>query len=620
MVMSKVALPSALMHANHPLNRSPIIPAELSWRGATPISARYGDVYFSADHGPAESQHVFIEGSALPQRCQALRSGQCLTLGELGFGTGLNLLLAAQCFLREAPADSFLHYHSVELHPLSKGDLQRALQHWPDLQPLAAVLLDEYPPPINGHHRFRLHPRIEVTLMWGAAESCWQDSQACVDVWFLDGFAPARNPQMWTAALCQTLAEHSAAGATLASFSVAAAVREHLTAAGFVVERRPGFGRKRHALAGHWPGVAAPAMRRTGHALVTGAGIAGATTARALAEHGWQVTVIEAEGIAHGASGNLAGVIYSTPSPHLHAQNLFYQGALWRALRWLHRHDFQTHQLNDVILHLVEPRRRRNTLHAADSGAWPEEQLVIDTPHQARLIGAGYIQPVLWCQHLLDHPNITRICARVTGYQPGHDGVSVTAGDHTYVGDALILCTAETTLHLPGLEGLPLRAMRGQVSHCRATPKSQHWTQATCHRGYLTPAIDGLHCIGATFDLHGQRHGTHPDDDADNLSQLHASLPEAWQALGGDAIAVVGQRAAYRCQSPDRLPLCGAIPGQAGIYLNVAHGSRGLTHTPWCADALADQLTGLGSGGESEVVAALCPSRYAKHLAVHCAS
>ena len=596
---------------------TPIVPAAVHWQGATPSSVQYGDVYFSADHGPAESQHVFIEGSALPDRCRALRSGQQLTIGELGFGTGLNLLQAAQCFLEQAPADSFLHFHSVELHPLSKSALQQALCHWPELSALAQALLTEYPPPIHGHHRFPLHPRIEVTLMWGDALQCWRQHDARVDVWFLDGFAPACNPGMWTAELCQTLAQHSAAGATLASFSVAAMVRAHLTEAGFSVQRRPGFGRKRHALTAHWQGVPSYPRRTCGHALVAGAGIAGATTARALAERGWQVTVLEAEAVASGASGNVAGVIYSTPSPHLHAQNRFYQQTLWRALRWLHRHRFQTDQLTDVILHLVEPRRRRNALQAAATGAWPIEQLIIEGAQQARLVGAGYIQPKRWCQHLLNHDNIECVYTTVQAYHCATDGVKATTADQTHEAHALILCTAEATLKFAGLADLPLRAMRGQVSHCRATAESLAWRQATCHRGYLTPAIDGVHCVGATFDLHNQHQGTHPGDDLDNLALLKTHLPEAWHALGGDTIEVVGQRAAYRCQSPDRLPLCGAVPGQPSVFLNVAHGSRGLTHTPWCADALADQLTGLGTGGEVEVLAALDPSRYLQPLSVH---
>ena len=599
-----------------------IQPARLDWQDSTPRSVRHDDSYYMPGRGRAESWTVFIEANQLPQRFGQLRADHRFVIGETGFGTGLNLLLAARCFLDQAPATCHLDLFSAELYPIKLTDLQRTRPAEPELQDLFQRLLAGYAPPVHGHHAIWLHPRVRLVLMLDDATRCWAQRPARVDAWFLDGFAPARNPDMWDQALFDALACCSRPGATLGTFTAAAVVREGLKRSGFTVERLAGFDRKRHRLIGRWPGAFQAQAIRRGQALVAGAGLAGCSSARALAERGWQVTVVDPAGVASGASGNLAGVVHATVSAHMTAQNRFYQLALIHALRRFHGLCFPAEAddgaLNDVLQIAAHGRMADKIEQALAAGTWPAELIASRGPGQILLRGAGYLRPERWCRHLLDHPAIALIRDRVQGFAAAN-GVSValqSAGPQPV--DALVLCMAEAVHQLPGLDWLPLKLIRGQVSYVKATTASAAWRQAICHAGYLTPALDGLHCVGATYDLKRPTAEIDPADDQANLDQLREQLPEHWQDLGGEAIEIVDRRAAVRCQTPDFLPLAGPLADPTelphrlvpGVYLNLAHGSRGLTHTPLCADLIADLASGLSPSLDTELIDALAPERF----------
>jgi tRNA 5-methylaminomethyl-2-thiouridine biosynthesis bifunctional protein len=597
-------------HADMQETLDPILPAQVDWRDHQPFQSCYDDGYFGSQDGLSEARAVFIEANALPQRFAALKPGQVFVIGETGFGTGLNMLLAAQCFEAHAPTGAKLQLVSVDLHPLSTDDLKRAVGLWPELSRWSEALVTGYPPAAPGHHRLHLSDDIELTLMWGDALSRWSDSHASVDAWFLDGFSPAHNPNMWSQELFQVLYDHSRPGASFGTFTAAGHVRRALAEVGFVVEKAPGFGHKRHRISGHKTGQAKPRQWRCGHAVVAGAGLAGATTAWALAQRGWQVTVMDPNPPASGASGNLAGVVYATPSPHLQAQNRFYLAALIRALCWFRHLGFPQHpsegRLSDVWLHLHQARRQQNALKAHQTGAWPKELLHMERADLVCLKGAGYIKPKLWIERLLQHPNIRLDPHALVGLSQLQS-----IGDV----DAIVLANAEASRQWSGLETLPMKAIRGQVTEVQSTKPSSEWTQAHCHAGYLTPAIDGRHCVGATYDLHGKHQGLVAEDDVMNLATLADHLPEAWAALGGEKITLVGHRAATRCTIPDRLPLVGELAHlDSRLYLNVGHGSRGITHTPLCADLLADLIGDNwkcgGLAADQGIVKALRPQRY----------
>lgn len=599
----------------------PIRPAQVEFDGSTPSSARHQDSYFMPGQGLPESQLVFIEANALPARFGRLLSGQVFSIGETGFGTGLNMLLAARCFLDHARPGARLQLQSVELHPLKKADLTRALDAWPELKPLGQRLLDDYPPPVPGWHRIDLAANVSLTLMFGDATEHWQQATEPVDAWFLDGFAPSRNPDMWQAALFKAVAACSSPGATLSSFTAAGHVRRGLIEAGFEVWREPGFGHKRHRLCGRMPGDPVARYSRRGQAIVIGAGLAGSTSARALADRGWEVTIIDTGAPASAASGNHCGVVYSTPSAHLTAQNRFYQTSLLAAMRWFRAHAFPAEpdhgRMAGILLKPHDARSSAKLAAALESGAWPAELLSQDQGLY-QVHAGGYVRPAAWCRHLLDHALIRPSRSQVIAFSAGTRPAVTTADGQRLSADALILATATDTRNLPGLAWLPTGISRGQLSHVAATEASVQWTQPLCHAGYLIPAVDGLHCVGASYDRQRSEPVIDPADDAFNLEQLARHLPEHHAALGGHQARIISSRAALRCESPDRVPLAGIAPDPShlphrqldNVYLNIAHGSRGLTHTPLCAELLADTISQRPVSVEPEIRQALAPERF----------
>ena len=608
------------------MNRTadPIRCAEVEFQLGGLRSPAFGDRYFMPGRGLAESRAVFIEGNNLPTRFQALREGQCFVIGELGFGTGLNALLAADCFHRHAHPESRLRIFSAEKFPLAHDDLERALGSYPELARWREAVLDQYPPPAPGFHRLILSERIDLVLMLGDAESTWRQLggqlNSQIDGWFLDGFAPACNPDMWTDRLFQALARSSRPGATLSTFTAAGNVRRGLQAAGFSVRKVPGFAAKRERLAGQWPGENEPIVLRRGRALVAGAGLAGATTARALAERGWEVQVIDRRGPASGASGNSAGVLYTTPSAHLTPQNRFYQTAFIRAQSWLRRHRFPDNptdgRLNDVLQYPTSTKHRNKLEQALESGAWPRELLSRHDDDAYVLHGGGYLSPPRWVEQLLDHPAIDIVRGEIRSLD--QQGALVLGDGRALRADATVICLAHHSAKIDPLNWLFIKRIRGQVSECAPTAASARWRQAVCHGGYLTPALDGRHCVGASYDLKRPDHGLDPADDETNLAQLRDFLPERWAELGAEDIDIFASRVGVRCQSPDFLPQAGPLPEPRarphgfvrGAWLNIAHGSRGLTHTPLTADLLADQLCALPPSLEPELIDALAPERF----------
>ncbi|MCK6391396.1 MAG: tRNA (5-methylaminomethyl-2-thiouridine)(34)-methyltransferase MnmD, partial [Azonexus sp.] len=296
---------------------TPLQPARLRFAddGITPFAPDYDDIYHSIHGGPAQVRHVFLGGNDLPQRWQGRDRFVIL---ETGFGLGLNFLATWAAWRQDPARSRSLHFVSFEKHPFTVDDLRIAQAGFPEFAALAARLQAQWPILTPGMHRIFLDDhQVVLTLIFGDATTQLRAVNASVDAFYLDGFSPATNPEMWSPELCRALSRLAAPGATLATWSVAGHVRRSLIAAEFEVEKRTGFAGKRQMLCGrlrsrrpdrHQP----PQDRR---AVVIGAGIAGCTTAARLAAAGWQVTVLDqASAPASGASCNLAGVLRPLPS------------------------------------------------------------------------------------------------------------------------------------------------------------------------------------------------------------------------------------------------------------------------------------------------------------------
>lgn len=227
--------------------------ATLEWRDGLPYSTAFDDVYFSSDDGLLETEYVFIQGNALSTRLQAL-AGDTFTIIETGFGTGLNFLCACKTWLEYAPKNAVLYFTSVEKYPLSSADMHKALQHWQALKPVADELLRQYESLLNTGAATLFNNRIQLQVLFEDATTCLYKLNTKLDAWFLDGFAPSKNPEMWQPALFKQMARLSHSQTTFATFTSAGMVRRGLEAAGFKVNKQPGFGKKREMITGYFTG------------------------------------------------------------------------------------------------------------------------------------------------------------------------------------------------------------------------------------------------------------------------------------------------------------------------------------------------------------------------------
>lgn len=221
---------------------------------AQPYSTIFQDVYYSSDNGLLETDYVFLQGNNLTPRWQQLTT-QTFTIIETGFGTGLNFLCAAKLWLVHAPKNASLHFISTEKYPLSLQEITSALQFWPTLNNLSGQFLAQYAALINSHKSIQLFDdRVQLTLLLGDATDSLTKLTTPADAWFLDGFSPSKNPEMWQPALLAQMTRLSKPNTTFATFTSAGMVKRGLQTAGFNVSKQAGFGKKREMLTGDFIG------------------------------------------------------------------------------------------------------------------------------------------------------------------------------------------------------------------------------------------------------------------------------------------------------------------------------------------------------------------------------
>ncbi|MGE7367941.1 tRNA (5-methylaminomethyl-2-thiouridine)(34)-methyltransferase MnmD [Neorhizobium sp. NPDC001467] len=220
----------------------------LDWReGDMPYSPQFGDHFYCQTDGRLECGHVFLTGNGLPERW---KDTQSFAIAELGFGTGLNFCETWRQWKAVRPADAVLHFTSFELYPMDRASVGRALGHWPELDGERMALTALWPDHPQGRIELQMDDQTKLSVVCGAALDMVGDHETAFDAWFLDGFAPSRNPDMWSQALMTAVFDATVAGGSFATYAAAGFVRRNLQAAGFEVERRAGFAGKREMLCG----------------------------------------------------------------------------------------------------------------------------------------------------------------------------------------------------------------------------------------------------------------------------------------------------------------------------------------------------------------------------------
>ncbi|PKH24454.1 bifunctional tRNA (5-methylaminomethyl-2-thiouridine)(34)-methyltransferase MnmD/FAD-dependent 5-carboxymethylaminomethyl-2-thiouridine(34) oxidoreductase MnmC [Enterobacterales bacterium CwR94] len=646
--------------------------ATLRWNEqGTPVSRVFDDVYFSNQNGLAETRYVFLGGNDIPARF-ITHDRSLFIVAETGFGTGLNFLAlwqAFHAFRQQNPCHALtrLHFISTEKFPLNRDDLRAAHAHWPELAAFAEPLQQQWPEALPGCHRLLFNAG-EVTLdLWfgdiNALIHTFDDSlHRQVDAWFLDGFAPAKNPDMWTPALFTKMAMMARPGGTLATFTAAGFVRRGLQEAGFTLQKRKGFGPKREMLTGALqtapalpasaPWYARPAAQSDDIALI-GGGIASACLALALLRRGKKVTLYCAdEQGAQGASGNRQGALYPLLNQHDPALAAFFPHAftfarrVYDALPFTFAHDWcGVTQLgwDEKSAHKIEQMLAMDlpTAIAAPQNAEQASQLAgVET-----LFGGihyplgGWLSPADTVPKLLQMAEQQGLSIHwqhtLQQLEPQGDGWHLHFRDQPSAQHrTVVLANGHTIADFTQSEKLPVYAVGGQVSHIPTTRALSALKQVLCYEGYLTPVSpqQGTHCIGASYRRGDTATDYRTADQQQNRQRLLDCLPGAAWIEDVD-ISAEEARVGVRCASRDHVPMAGALPDYAqtlavyhdlhrqsedaatapvwpGLFVMGALGSRGLCSAPLTAEVLAAQLCAEPQPLDRETLAAFNPNRY----------
>lgn len=634
----------------------------ISWHGNVPYAPLFGDVYFSKENGLQESHYVFAEGNDLITRFKALAENSTFVLAELGFGTGLNCLRAWQLFLEHAPKSAKLVIFSAEKHPLSREDLARSLQFWPELVRETKQLITAYPALTPGVHTLQFADRITLHFMLGDALSSFQSllvsGEAAletklrpwqVDAWFLDGFAPKKNPELWSGALFQVMSLLSKPGTTCATFSAAGDVRRGLEAAGFTLTKRTGFGKKRHCLAGQltkapqslkkrqtpWE-VPEPALSKK--AIVVGAGLAGCFMAHKLARRGVQVTLLDsAPKVGAGGSGNKQAVLFPLFSAYRAPLTEWMLTAFLFAARtyvpWLTA-GLIPGELKGLLQFNVYQQALADWL-----SYYPELGVFVDAEEASRCAGValseealfvpqgGWLDSEALCEYLMDTPGIDWQPDTTVDELHYQDGSWQAAGFHA---PHVVLATGGGIQVYSETCQLPLELFRGQMTAIQASNGSSALKLPLCGLGHVLPAYQARHWFGASYHGKVAHNELSEQDNQANLEKLRAFPAEvAWADEVCDAWAGV------RAKTPDYLPLVGPVPDvdlfkkrfgalqkdsrwfvpeagayYPGLFVCAGFGSRGLTSIPLASEYLAALMCGEPSGLPRHIVESISPARF----------
>ena len=619
---------------------APIEPATLEFSpDGTPWSARFGDIYHSNQGGLGQSRHVFLAGNDLPARWQGRER---FVIVEIGFGLGLNFLATWAAWRGDPARADRLHFIAVERHPFSADDLRRAHARWPELGELASGLHTHWPALTPGMHRLWLDGgRVALTLCFGAAEQVLPQLVARADAFYLDGFAPARNPELWSARLCHQLAALAKHDATLATWSVAGQVRRHLEYARWHVARAPGFGDKRHMLRARYCGKSADdAARREREAVVLGAGLSGTSVAQRLAARGWSIRVVDGGSApGNGASGNHVGILRPHPSVDDNRLARLSRAGALAAVHHLKALEHAGHPVRwaaSGVLHLArdaEHEARQRAIVEAQQPpvdflrfvALAEAQVIAGWPVTAGgwwFPSSGWVQPPSLCAANLAAAGIAaRFNTRIERIEKRGETWRLfdTCGQTIAETRTLIVANGADICRFDQTASLPVRSARGQITHLAADRGSAPRV-VVCRQGYVSPEVDGVRSVGASFLLDDDATELREAEHAENLNKLDNALPGFPARFCG----TVG-RVGFRPVSLDRLPIVGAMPQpqspapdarlsaiarQPGLFVVSGFGARGLVWSALVAETLASDLDGDPLPLERDLQDAIDPARF----------
>ena len=635
--------------------------AELGWKpDGAPFSERFGEVYFPAEDGLAEARRNFLEGNGLPS---AWAGRSDFTIGETGFGTGLNFCAAVQMWRETRPSGGLLHYIGIEGFPLSGGDCFRALTQWPELTSVATALRERYPAPVPGLHRIHFDDwGVMLTLAVGDVRAMLGALHGRIDAWILDGFAPEKNPEMWCDPVLLSVGKLTNQGGSLAAVTATGAVRACFAAQGFTVEEMPGSGPSRTGVVARKPaempgdrrplsarGAPIRERSRRERVAVIGGGIAGASLIRALRRRGMEPVLYDGAGAGGGASGNT----YALVTPRMDAGDSTTARFFAAAYRYaVAQYAEGTWWDPCGLLLMLEDEAALDRAKKAQGFAWHPAAggRLLDRAQASLRAGieldcpglfyesAGQVQTADLLHDWIGPTrnvgtNIDQVLRTGRGYT-----LLDSRGDVAGEADVVIFAAGDGNRRFADTRWVPIAPVRGQVSEVPTTNASKALKCALSWNGYLSPVRDGRHMLGATHDR-VNRIGNDWDRaviDADHRFN-HANMPDCLAHLVDKPNASWSGRARLRSVTPDHVPLFGTVPDAAAmadaflrrirwgpvtfpdgdLLILGGLGSRGFVTAPLAAELLVARLLGEVWPMEEALGIAGDPVRFAERAYRH---
>ena len=641
----------------------------------TPVSDKFDDVYFSNQDGLAETHYVFLKGNQLWERWVNYQEAH-FVIAETGFGTGLNFFAVTTLFreFRQKHPDSplkRLYFTSFEKYPLPRDALQQAHLAYPQFSHLAQHLQQHWLNPIQGCYRFHFD---ETTLdLWfgDVAENLPQLGDYMngkIDAWFLDGFAPSKNPDMWNEQLYQQMFRFTKPQGTFATFTAASAVRKGLENAGFNIKKRKGFGKKRECLSGQkthekltalstpWFHSQAANLNKQDIAII-GGGIASLCTAISLVKRGAKITIYcEAEQTALNASGNKQGAFYPQLSDdnernirfYIHAFAYGHQFLQWAIQQQIEfEHEFcgvalcAYNEKAESKLNKIAELNLPSDLYQSLNQTELSEKVGLPLPFGGAFIPQGaWLAPRQLVQHafaFLEKQGVQiKTSQKVTTLSQTENGWQITTAENkTFCHEVVVLANGHKLTEFEQTQKLPLYPVRGQVSQIPTSANLLKLKTVLCYDGYLTPVDQAKtsHCIGASHVRDNATREFSLTEQQENQQKIQQNIPEEWtkEVDTSGNLARIG----VRCSVRDLTPMMGAVPhfsaqqaqyqnlfnlrrrkqpieqaeNYPNLYLIGALGSRGLTSAPFLGETLASLIYGEPLPMSEDLIHNLMPNR-----------
>lgn len=640
---------------------------KLIWRDGQPYSEMFDDIYYSSNEGEcisgeSEFDHVFFKNNGLPERWNGTGD---FVIAELGFGSGLNCILTIREWLKHREGNKInkcLHYIALEKFPLSPDVIVKLISRYPELKPICEELIANYPPAVRGSHsRHLFGSRIIIHYKFMDAYEALKHEKFNVDCWYLDGFSPAKNTEMWSQELFEKLAQNSHHGTTCSTYTAAGFVKRNLQKAGFTVNKVKGYGKKREMLVAGFNVTQKPVFKYRDKpwfysprekniaikkATIIGAGIAGLSVAYSLVKRGWSVTVIDRHAdVAQETSGNPAVIVYPRLSVNNDVDTEFYTDAycynlyVLEALQKKYQEKFW---FDCGLLQLTDKKRISQIIKKF---SFNDDYVSIrknlekygneDSINQvfAEYRTAGVILPGILCDVIKQEcgDSLSFIQATITGIKQSDNQWLCLSGEQLIAESEILVIANGTGLNDLGLTlSFPVENIRGQVAVFNENINSKNIINVINANKHITPAINHRHYLGATYT----RESTSLDVDVNESRELFDSINHSVPGMlkqDDYCDAWVG----FRAMSKDRVPIVGAIPDEkfyvkeyadirhgdtkkiyqsarylGGLYVSAAHGSRGFTSSFLSAEFIAAQIEGTPVPVSKRVMDYLSPSRF----------